>query len=90
MDNSHLLHELKVMAQAVVAMEQGLKRIDMLELEILAIKAGFQKQKQIVCNSICVLLGGAGAYSDFEYLFNDSDNTATVLEPIKSNRNSEV
>lgn len=86
MDDSHLLHELKVMAQAVVTMEQGLKRIDLLELEILAVKAGYKEQINTFKNAICVLLGGVGAYSGFEYLFSDQDSAETILEPIKSKK----
>lgn len=89
MNNSHLLHELKVMAQAVMTMEQGLKRIDLLELEILAVKAGYRQQINAFKNAICVLLGGVSADKQFEDLIdcNAFAPTPNVNGLIADNKN---
>lgn len=71
MDNSHLMHELRIMATDIIGLEQGLKRLDWLEFEILQIKAQFNERIKSIRNSICVLLGGISAYGEFEDLFND-------------------
>ena len=79
--NDHLQNELKVMAQAVMNMEQGLQRLDMLELEILAVKAGYKQQLSVFKNAICVLLGGISA----DKLFDDlSSNALTPIPKIKT------
>lgn len=44
MDNSHLMHELRIMASDIIGLEQGLKRLDLLEFEILQIKTHFNER----------------------------------------------
>ena len=39
MDNNDVKHELQIMKQAIVCMEQGVRRLDLLDLEILQLKA---------------------------------------------------
>lgn len=55
--SEHLQNELKIMAQAVMTMEQDLHKLDMLELEILAVKAGYKQQLNTFKNAICGVLG---------------------------------
>lgn len=71
MDNSHLMHELRIMANDIIGLEQGIKRLDWLEFEILQIKAQLNERIRSIRNSICVLLGGISAYGEFEDLFSD-------------------
>lgn len=66
MDNSHLMHELRIMANDIIGLEQGLKRLDLLEFEILQIKAHFNERIKSIRNSVCTLLGGISAYGDFK------------------------
>ena len=76
MDNSHLMHELRIMASDIIGLEQGLKRLDLLEFEILQIKTHFNERIKSIRNTICTLLGGISAYGDFEDLFNEYAYTA--------------
>ena len=68
MNDKHIENELQVMAQAVLNMEQSLKQLDLLELEILAVKAGYREQINTFKNAICGLLGGISADKQFEDL----------------------
>lgn len=65
MDNNHLKNELRSMAETILKMEQGLKRLDLFELEILSVKANFQKQIQSVRKSISALLNEKSADNTF-------------------------
>ena len=76
MDNSHLMHELRIMANDIIGLEQGLKRLDLLEFEILQIKAHFNERIKSIRNSVCTLLGGISAYGNFEDFFNEYAYTA--------------
>lgn len=76
MDKSHLMHELRIMANDIIGLEQGLKRLDLLEFEILQIKTHFNERIKSIRNTICTLLGGISAYGDFENLFNEYAYTA--------------
>lgn len=53
MDNSHLKYELGEIAQAVSNIQQGFQQLDLLELEILRIKALFKEQEEKIRSSIC-------------------------------------
>lgn len=88
MDNSHLMHELRIMANDIIGLEQGLKRLDLLEFEILQIKTHFNERIKSIRNSICTLLGGISAYGDFEDLFNEYAYTAPT--PYISNGFQEI
>lgn len=57
MDKDRLKHHLKIMAQAVMGMESDLKRLDLLELEILAVKTSIQEQRKILRLAICSIIG---------------------------------
>lgn len=66
MDNNPLMRQLKNMVLSVVGIEQELRRLDMLELEILAIKSGIQAKSTEFRNAICALIGGITAYGYFD------------------------
>lgn len=57
MDKDRLKHHLQIMVQAVIGMETDLKRLDLLELEILAIKANIQTQRKTLRLAICSIIG---------------------------------
>lgn len=57
MGNDRLNHHLNYIEQIVNIMETNLKRLDLLELEILAIKTNIQKLHVAVCSIIGVLEG---------------------------------
>ncbi len=71
MDKDSLKHHLKIMANDIIGLEQGLKRLDWLEFEILQIKTHFNQRIKSIRNSICTLLSGISAYGDFEDFFTD-------------------
>lgn len=77
MNDNHIENELQVMAQAVLNMEQGLKRLDLLELEILAVKAGYREQINTFKNAICGMLGGISADKQFKDLIGSNALTPT-------------
>lgn len=66
MDKDSLKHHLKIMVQTVTDMDSDLKRLDLLEFEILQIKAHFNERIKSIRNSIYALLGGISAYGDFK------------------------
>lgn len=90
MDNSHLMHELRIMANDIIGLEQGLKRLDLLEFEILQIKALFNEQIKSIRKTICTLLGGISAYGDFEDFFNEYAYVYTAPTPYISNGFQEI
>lgn len=90
MDNSHLMHELRIMASDIIGLEQGLKRLDWLEFEILQIKTQFNERIKSIRNSICVLLGGISAYGDFEDLFSDYAYTSPTSTSYIGNGYQEI
>lgn len=57
MDKDKLKHYLKNIAQIAISMETDLKRLDLLELEILAIKTNIQAHKQALRIAICSIIG---------------------------------
>ena len=59
-DNDYLKSELQNMAKAVLEIKQGLQQLDLLELQILQIKAQFKKQEEIrssICRTIGYIMG---------------------------------
>lgn len=66
---------LKPIFQALAVMKQGLHRLDLLELEILQIKTGFNTQIEILCKEICRLFG----ISVFDFDFDEPYCTIPTL-----------
>lgn len=90
MDNSHLMHELRIMASDIIGLEQGLKRLDWLEFEILHIKAHFNHRIKSIHNSICALIGRISVYSGFEDLFKDFAYTSSTSTSYIGNGYQEI
>ncbi len=57
MDKDKLKHHLKSIAETSLDMETDLKRLDLLELEILAIKANIQTQRKNLRLAVCSIIG---------------------------------
>ena len=56
MDKDHLKHHLRTIAQITIGMESDLKRLDLLELEILAFKTSIQARRRTLRSAICSLV----------------------------------
>lgn len=56
MDKNQLNHLLKIVTQCIIDMDNDLKRLDWLELEILAIKTSIQTRKKSLHLAICPIL----------------------------------
>ena len=57
MDKDHLKHHVRIIAGIAIGMESDLKRLDLLELEILAVKTSIQSQRKSLRSAICSVLG---------------------------------
>lgn len=57
MDKDHLKHHLRTIAGIAIGMESDLKRLDFLELEILAVKTSIQSQRKSLRSAICSIIG---------------------------------
>lgn len=66
MDNSHLKHELYIMAQAVITVEQQLRRLEVIEAEIHSSRIMCEMQMKTFRNTMCGLLGAISANNKFE------------------------
>lgn len=78
MDKDRLKHHLKNMAQAEIAIEQGLHRFDLLELEILSIKAIFREHSNRIRIAVCSIIGMLEGEKWANYDFNSyADSSPT-------------
>lgn len=57
MDKDLLKHHLRTIAQTTIGMDSDLKRLDLLELEILSVKTSIQSQRKSLRSAICSIMG---------------------------------